>query len=149
VVVAHNIHMLAGAEIIESIPRTVYGERKALNYFGAGQHVDVVGDYHVSNRTRTQWFNTSAFAVAQPWSQGDAPRFFSDLRAPNYKNWDISIQKYFPIEERFRLQFRLDMFNALNHTNFYSPNTTMGPGFGTINQAWTPRLMQAALKFYW
>jgi hypothetical protein len=133
----------------EGFPLTVTSSGNGVNYFGAGQHVDVIGDYHVANPSRTQWFNTSAFAVAAPWSLGNAPRYFSDLRAPGYRNWDISIQKYFPIEERYRLQFRLDMFNTLNHTNFYSPNTFMGGGFGTINQAWTPRQMQAALKFYW
>jgi Carboxypeptidase regulatory-like domain/TonB dependent receptor-like, beta-barrel len=133
----------------QGFPLTITSAGNGLNYFGAGQHVDVVGDYHVAHPSRTQWFNTSAFAVAQPWSLGNAPRYFSDLRAPSYKTWDLSIQKYFPIEERFRFQFRLDMFNVLNHTNFYSPNTFMGPGFGTITQAWTPRQMQAALKFYW
>ena len=86
----------------------------------------------------------------RPWTLGNAPRYFSDLRAPGYKNLDISIQKYFPIKESVRLQFRLDMFNAFNHTNFYSPNTFDGTrGFGTITSAWTPRQMQAALKFYW
>ncbi len=120
-----------------------------LNEFGFGQHVNVVSDYHLAHPSRTEWFNTAAFAQAPKWDLGNAPRFFSDLRAPGYKNWDMSIQKYFPIQERFRFQFRLDMFNALNHTNFYSPNTSIGGGFGTITQAWTPRQMQAALKFYW
>jgi carboxypeptidase family protein len=133
----------------QGFPLTITSSGNGLNYFGAGQHVDVVGDHHVAHPNRNQWFNTSAFAVAQPWSLGNAPRYFSDLRAPNYKNWDISIQKYFPIAERYRFQFRLDMFNALNRTNYYSPNTFMGGGFGTITQAWTPRQMQAALKFYW
>ena len=133
----------------QGFPLTVTSSGNGLNYFGAGQHVDVVGDYHIANPSRTEWFNTSAFAVTGPWSLGNAPRYFSDLRAPGYKNFDLSIQKYFPIEERFRLQFRLDMFNALNHTNYYSPNTFMGGGFGTITSAWTPRQMQAALKFYW
>ena len=133
----------------EGFPLTISSSGNGLNYFGAGQHVDVVGDYHIANPSRTEWFNTSAFAVTGPWSLGNAPRYFSDLRAPGYKNWDMSIQKYFPIEERFRFQFRLDMFNTFNHTNYYSPNTFMGAGFGTINQAWTPRQMQAALKFYW
>jgi hypothetical protein len=133
----------------EGFPLTISSSGNGKNYFGAGQHVDVVGNYHVSHQSRTEWFNTSAFAVAQSWSLGNAPRYFSDLRAPGYKNFDISIQKYFPIEERFRFQFRLDMFNAFNHTNFYSPNTFMGGGFGTITSAWTPRQMQAALKFYW
>jgi hypothetical protein len=120
------------------------------NEFGFGQHVNVVGDYHLSNPSRTEWFNTAAFAQAPKWELGNAPRYFSDLRAPGYRNWDMSIQKYFPIREQVRLQFRLDMFNTLNHTNFYSPNTSIGGGgFGTINQAWTPRQMQAALKLYW
>ena len=90
------------------------------HYFGVGQHVNVVGDYHVANPNRMEWFNTSAFAAAPHWTLGDAPRYFSDLRAPHYNNWDIGIQKNFPIQERTRLQFRLDMFNAFNHTNFYS-----------------------------
>jgi len=133
----------------EGFPLTITSSGNGLNYFGVGQHVDVVGNYHIAHRSRTEWFNTSAFAVTGPWQLGNAPRYFSNLRAPNYENWDISIQKYFPIEERFRFQFRLDMFNTFNHTNYYSPNTFMGAGFGTITQAWTPRQMQAALKFYW
>ncbi len=121
-----------------------------LNEFGFGQHVNVVGNPHLAHPTRTEWFNTAAFVAAPKWDLGNAPRYFSDLRAPGYRNWDVSIQKYLPITERYRFQFRLDMFNALNHTNFYSPNTSLGGGgFGTINQAWTPRQMQAALKFYW
>ena len=120
-----------------------------LNSFGTGQNVNVVGNYHVSNQSINQWFNPAAFQQAPQWTLGNAPRFFSDLRSPGYNNWDMSIQKYFTITERMRLQFRLDMFNAFNHPNFYAPNTTMGPGFGTINAAWSPRLMQAALKLYW
>jgi hypothetical protein len=133
----------------EGFPLTITSSGNGVNYFGAGQHVDVVGNYHIAHPSRTEWFNTSAFAVAAPWSLGNAPRYFSDLRAPGYKNFDLSIQKYFPIRERIRFQFRLDMFNAFNHTNYYSPNTFMGSGFGTITSAWTPRQMQAALKFYW
>jgi hypothetical protein len=131
----------------EGFPLTI--TQTDTNPFGVGQHVNVVGNYHLSHRTPTEWFNTAAFATAAPFDLGNAPRYFSDLRAPGFKTWDMSIQKYFPFQERYRLQFRLDMFNALNHTNFYSPNTFMGAGFGTISQAWTPRQMQAALRFYW
>jgi len=131
----------------QGFPLTVTGSNN--NNFGVGQHVNVIGDYHIANPGPNAWFNTAAFATAPAWTLGNAPRYFSDLRAPNYKNFDLSIQKYFPIKESVRLQFRLDMFNAFNHTNFYSPNTFIGGGFGTITQSWTPRLMQAALKLYW
>jgi len=120
-----------------------------VNYFGVGQHIDIVGDYHVAHPTRTKWFNPSAFAQPANWSLGNSPRYLSDLRAPGYNNWDLSIQKYFPIEDSVRFQFRLDMFNAFNHTNYYKPNTSFGAGLGTINSAFSPRLMQAALKLYW
>jgi hypothetical protein len=127
------------------------------NPFGVGQHVNIVGDYHLPHRTPNAWFNTSAFVDAPQFDLGNAPRYFSDLRAPGYNNWDISIQKYFPVRESIRFQFRLDMFNAFNHTNFYAPSTFLGktpfdspPGtFGAITQSWAPRQMQAALKLYW
>ncbi|HWH58189.1 MAG TPA: TonB-dependent receptor [Terriglobales bacterium] len=144
----------------EGFPLTI--TQSNTNPFGVGQHVNVVGDYHLSHPTAGEWFNPSAFAVAPQFTLGNAPRYFSDLRAPAYKNWDVSIQKYFPVNERFRFQFRMDMFNALNHTNYYSPNTFYGPppsvppqppftggSFTTITNAWTARQMQAALKFYW
>ena len=120
-----------------------------LNAFGVGQNVNVVADYHVSHPNINQWFNPAAFAQAPAWTLGDAPRYFSDLRSPGYKNVDLSIQKYFPVHENVRFQFRLDMFNAFNHVNFYVPNTTLGSTAGQINAAWGPRLMQAALKLYW
>jgi hypothetical protein len=139
----------------EGFPLTI--TQTGVNPFGIGQHVNVVGDYHVAHPSRTEWFNTAAFAPATQFDLGNAPRYFSDLRAPGYRNWDISIQKYFPVRESVRVQFRLDMFNALNHTNFYSPNTFVGAtpfdkpsgNYGAITQAWTPRQMQAALKLYW
>jgi len=121
-----------------------------LNAFGLGQNVNVVGNYHVSDQGINQWFNPAAFAQADKWTLGNAPRYFSDLRAPGYNNWDMSIQKYFPVHESVRFQFRLDMFNTFNHPNFYKPDTNFSSGsIGTLNAAWGPRQMQAALKLYW
>jgi len=131
-------------------PLTITSSGTAPNPFGVGQHVNIVGDYRLAHQSRTAWFNTAAFIDAPKFDLGNAPRYFSDLRAPGYNNWDISIQKYFPVHESFRFQFRLDMFNAFNHTNFYAPNTfNGGAAFGTIGSSFSPRQMQAALKLYW
>ena len=89
----------------------------------------------MSHQGRTAWFNTAAFVDAPQFDLGNAPRYFSDLRSPGYNNWDISIQKYFPVHENVRFQFRLDMFNAFNHANFYKPNTFGSWHFGTITGA--------------
>ena len=134
----------------QGFPLSISSPGNGLNYFGAGQHVDVVGDVRVSNPSINEWFNTSAFAIAAPWTLGNAPRYFSDLRAPRYNNWDMGIQKFIPIHENIRLQFRVDFFNAFNHPQFYAPNMSYGSGnFGKITTAFTPRLTQAVLKLYW
>jgi len=120
------------------------------NAFGVGQNANVVGNYHISDQNINHWFNTAAFQQAAKWTPGNTPRYFSDLRSPGYNNWDMSIQKYFPIRESVRLQFRLDMFNTFNHVNFFKPDTGLSDGtFGQLTGAWGPRLMQAGLKLYW
>jgi hypothetical protein len=49
--------------------------------------------------------------------------------------------------ESTRLQFRMDMFNILNHTNFRQPNVSVtNNSFGTISSAGPPRQIQLALK---
>ena len=109
-------------------------------------------DPHVSNPTIDRWFNTGAFAQPAPFTFGNVPRTMPNLRAPGLNNWDLGIQKYWAIrQERMRLQFRGEMFNAFNHVNFYAPNTLFPiPGlFGPITSAFPGRDVQFALKFYW
>ena len=43
------------------------------------------------------------------------------FRGPGYTNLDLGVFKNFSLTERFRLQFRAEFFNALNHANFESP----------------------------
>jgi len=44
---------------------------------------------------------------------------------------DLGIQKLFQVTERFRLQFRAEMFNAFNHPSFETP-TASSSGSNTI-----------------
>lgn len=62
--------------------------------------------------------DASAFRIPDPGSDGAGRNIFI---APNYWNVDIGINKQFQLSERFRLNFRTEMFNALNHTNFDNP----------------------------
>jgi hypothetical protein len=62
--------------------------------------------------------NANGFAVPEPGFNGSGRNTFV---APGYWNLDLSIIKMFPITERYRLQFRTEMFNALNHPNFDNP----------------------------
>jgi hypothetical protein len=55
-------------------------------------------------------------------------------RGPGFFQWDLSLMKNFPIKERLKVQFRADLFNILNHPNFYQPDG----GICTAVAAMTP-----------
>jgi len=60
---------------------------------------------------------------------------------------DLGIHKSFDIHERMHLQFRAEMFNAFNHTNFGTPTADISSGaFGTIRSTFPSRQVQFALK---
>ena len=61
---------------------------------------------------------TAAFCIPAPGQNGDGRNIFT---APHYWNVDLGFIKTFQIRERFKIQFRTEMFNALNHANFDNP----------------------------
>jgi hypothetical protein len=65
-------------------------------------------------------------------------------------NVDLSIIRDFHFAERFRLQFRAESFNLMNHPNLGVPNYVIGnPAVGTITTVISPeRQNQLALKLY-
>jgi hypothetical protein len=97
------------------------------------------------------WFHPAAFVDAPPFAFGNVGRFLPDNFGPASHNWDISILKNFPITERFRLQFRAELFNAFNMVNFRNPSgTTFGqPNFGQITNTDAARIIQFGLKLYY
>ncbi len=73
------------------------------------------------------------------------------VRGPGQNNLDISLAKTFPIYGRFHLEFRADAFNALNHTQWTSVNTTYPSTnaqfpFGMVTSAREARIGQLAAK---
>ncbi len=62
--------------------------------------------------------DTTGFALPAPGTNGAGRNIFI---APSYWNLDLGIQKHFVITEQVKFQLRVEMFNALNHTNFDNP----------------------------
>ena len=58
------------------------------------------------------------FCLPVPGTNGAGRNIFT---APSYWNLDLGFIKMFQISERFKIQFRTEMFNALNHANFDNP----------------------------
>jgi len=118
-------------------------------------------------------FNTACFAPPQPGSDGaESARYF--MHGPPINNLDLSISKTFPVRT-LRFEVRLDVFNALNHTQFqgtsannsginntvnfaslsdptitnlpYDNGTLVRPnGFGTISGVAPPRTLQLVTR---
>lgn len=116
---------------------------------GGGQRVNVVGDPVLSGRSfdqqRAQYFNTAAFALPSLGTFGNEGR--NALYGPGQYNLDLSVFKTARVREQARVEFRLEMFNALNHANLGNPNTTLNStAFGRIDSVTGPRILQLGLK---
>jgi hypothetical protein len=76
------------------------------------------------------YVNPSAFARPALGALGTAPRTLDNVRGPWDQYLDFSVQKNFKLGERFRLQFRVDALNLLNHPTFeVYPNNGGGADF--------------------
>jgi len=80
----------------------------------------------ISQRTPQHWLNTDAFAVPRPFTVGNAGRFI--VRADKFANWDFSVFKRWPFQEKRSVELRGEFFNLFNNVNFGYPggllNTT-------------------------
>jgi len=106
------------------------------------------GNLPADQRSVSHWFNTSAFTVPNCVCFGNSGRMI--IAAPGFENLDLSIIRDFYLRERFRLQFRAESFNLMNHPNLGVPNTAIGNArVGTITTTINPeRQNQFALKLY-
>jgi len=60
---------------------------------------------------------------------------------------DLSLVKNTAIRDRATVQFRVEGFNVLNHTNLGLPDNFIGsPTFGQILSAGNPRRVQLGIK---
>ncbi|HVH87945.1 MAG TPA: hypothetical protein VM912_14555, partial [Terriglobales bacterium] len=90
----------------------------------------------------------------------------TQVAGPGFHRLDFSTFKEFPFQDRFRLQFRAEFFNILNHPNFNAPGfggngvvsipgatNFTNPNFGAIGSTrdapYDPRQIQFALKLYY
>lgn len=107
---------------------------------------DIIGNPSVSNPSLSRWFNPGAFALPQPFTYGNSAPY--SLFGPDFVNWDTAVFKQFSLTERFKLQFRTEFFNALNHPNFGNPNSDISvpTQVGTITSAGSPRNIQFSLR---
>jgi hypothetical protein len=113
---------------------------------------NVSGNANLSHGEKSfyRFFNTSVFSAPPQDVKGTAG--MGIIRGPGLNNWDLSFGKTFKPAERFNVQFRADMFNALNHTQWSAVNTNYttaaGNTFGRATAAREGRITQLTLRVF-
>lgn len=137
--------------VFDSNDVSLQGTAPEITGFSANRP-NLVGNPNNGPRTPQEWMNVNAFQQLQPDPLGRFQVFGDEGRnvvaGPGYVNWDFSAFKNFRVTESKEFQFRGELFNFLNHTNFRLPVSDISsPNFGQIQQDVGPRVIQVALKF--
>lgn len=95
------------------------------------------------------YFNRAALAPLAAFQLGNLSRTTGAIRAPAYRNFDISLIKNTRLTEGTSLQLRAEFFNIFNIVNLGLPNTNLSsPNYGRITATrGLPRVIQFAAKF--
>jgi hypothetical protein len=116
------------------------------------------GDLHniplpKDQRSVDDWFNVNAGfnkVSAQQLANNiiTFPLRFAGVRADGQNTWNFSLIKNYKVRERVGVQFRAEVYNAMNHPSFDVPNTSpTNSSFGVITAVVSePRNWQFALK---
>ncbi|MDQ6759548.1 MAG: TonB-dependent receptor, partial [Acidobacteriota bacterium] len=104
-------------------------------------------------RKAERWFNTAAgfnTVSAQQLVNNirTFPLRFNGIRAEGQTQWNFSLIRNYHVTEHASIQFRGEVYNALNHKVFAAPNTTVtSSAFGTItSDVSEPREIQFTMK---
>jgi hypothetical protein len=93
------------------------------------------------------WFDPNSYASSQPHAFGTCG--VGTVRGPGLVDLDLSVEKGFALTERFRLDFRTDFVNSLNHPILNAPGTGLGGSLGVVNSSQPGRTIQFALKLFY
>jgi hypothetical protein len=84
--------------------------------------------------TTRYWFDTAGFARVASFTRRTNPWYYDGLVGPGFQNMDVSLAKRVALTERFRVQVRLEAFNALNGMNWALPQLNeTASDFGKTN----------------
>jgi hypothetical protein len=104
---------------------------------------DQTGSIHKTKKA-TQWFSTSSFTPAVGHFGSER---VGTLLGPGLQNWDLATIKNIKLGQYLKFQLRGEYFNAFNHTNFSTVDSSVNDSnFGQVTAAHVPRRIQIGSK---
>src|SRR5437899_4184266 len=132
---------------------SLQGQAPEISGFSSNRP-NVIGNPNSGPHTAAQWFNVNAFERITQDPNSPVQQFGNEgrnaVQGPGYVNWDFSAFKNIRLTESKEVQFRGELFNVLNHTNFRLPVSDISAPagvFGHVQSDVSPRVIQVALKF--
>jgi hypothetical protein len=143
------VSLLSGFPFTPQIGSNQSGDGDTRNPDRPSVNPDFSGPVVLGNPN--QWFNPKAFILPAAGTFGNVGR--GVYSGPGLAGVDGSLFKTTSVTERINLQFRAEVFNVLNHSNFGTPNATVfssgaySPSAGLITATTTTsRQIQFGLK---
>jgi hypothetical protein len=137
---------------------TQFGDNAGVgNGEGTGSRPDLVGNPNALTAAQKNavdstsfgvlYYNPSAFAIPTGLTFGNVGR--DTLYLPGRLNFDFGLSKKFSINEKTGFDFKWEMFNVFNHTQFNSIDSGLNDSsFLQLNGTHDPRRMQFSLRFF-
>ena len=76
------------------------------------------------------FLNPAAFAIPAAGTFGNLPR--NALKGPNFRQFDLILNKRFRFSESKSIEFRTEIFNLFNRANFSNPASTINVGLPSL-----------------
>jgi hypothetical protein len=113
-----------------SVANRTYSGRPLL----FGNYV-VSGNPKLANPTRDKWFDTSMFSVADSYTARSNPVYYDGLNGPGWTVTDMTLTKNFAVTSRYRLELRIESYNAFNQIVWDNPDLTLANAtFGKVTR---------------
>jgi hypothetical protein len=81
---------------------------------------------YVTTGDKKVFLNPAAFMIPQPGSFGNLGR--NAYVGPTLAQFDLTLHKRLPVNEKLNLEFRAEIYNIFNRANFANPPATLGAG---------------------
>jgi hypothetical protein len=96
-----------------------YDRALLSNNFASVRPDVIAGCDETANQSRQHWINASCFTLPATGTVGNLGK--NTVTGPGYTAMDFALSKDTRVLERVNVQFRAEIFNILNHTNFGLP----------------------------
>jgi hypothetical protein len=112
-------------QVASGTPFTVTSSGASLNAPGSPQVADLVKPVEILGGVGpdSPYFDVTAFKPVTEARFGNSG--FNSMRGPGWNTWDASLTRTFRLPREANLQFRLEVFNLLNHPNFQNPGSNV------------------------